>query len=436
MRLTRRTMLRGLGGIAVGLPFLEASSRARADATGPRRLVVFFTAGGNLADQWITGGGERDFVLGPVLAPLEAHRDKLLILRGIDMESVDHGPGGAGHEKPMCHMLTATECIGSTLPGLNGVQAAGGISVDQEAARRIGGSTRLRSVELGVQTEAPGSDKISLKRMCYTGPNMPLAPENDPRAAFTRLFAGFDPTAGTAVDALRIQRRSVLDAVLGDVSELRRSLGAADQMRLDEHLASVRELERQLDFAPMSSCGVPASPVSGSFEANGRAQLDLLAHALACDITRVASIQWGRAVHNLRYTFIGAGMDSHHEMTHRLHTDAAAYAALQRIETWYAQQFAYLVQKLGAMREGDGTVLDHSVIVWCNELSDGERHAYRDMRYVLAGGACGSLRTGRYLTYSGDPHGNLLTSLLNAVGVPATSFGNPAYCTGPLSGLT
>jgi hypothetical protein len=181
---------------------------------------------------------------------------------------------------------------------------------------------------------------------------------------------------------------------------------------------------------------VPAS-ANDSFPAVGSLQMDLLTMALACDITRVASLQWSRSVSQTRFSWLNI-TEGHHDLSHRPDDDAGAVDKLTRINTWYAQQLAGLISRLAATPDGaGGTLFDNTLILWCNELAKGNTHGRVGAPYVLAGSAGGALRTGRYLAYDGQglPHNNLLVSILNAMGVPDTTFGRAEWCTGPLTGL-
>ena len=325
---------------------------------------------------------------------------------------------------------------GNEAPG--SVWWAGGPSVDQAAADVIGLKTPLRSLELGVQVQAARV----WDRMSYRASAQPLPPELDPRAAFDRLFASVDPDP-TAAARRRARRRSILDGVLGEMKAMQPKVSGEDRARLDGHLTSLRELERRIDASATEapSCARPSRPDPviltdpTLFEQIGRAQMDLLAMALACDLTRVASLQYSSSTSAVIFAWLGCTIE-HHELSHQADSDLPAQKQLEKIHSWYAAQFAYLVGRLDSLAESSGSLLDHSVVVWGNELGKGNTHSHTKVPFVLAGGAGGSLRTGRFVDCNGAAHNDLLVSTLNAVGVPATTFGNPAYCSGPLPGLT
>jgi len=457
-KLNRRAFLRGVGGAAIALPWLEAmsgcgreagprASRLRSSQQAmdgvPKRFVVFFSANGTIPGNWVPDGVGGDFSMSPILGPLAAHKAKLNVLSGIDMLSTRSGPGD-GHQKGMGHMLTGTELLeGDQFPGGGNSGTAGwggGISVDQELVKHIGQTTRLGSLELGVQVRSA----TVWSRMSYLGADQPVPPEENPYAAFERVFGNLgDDPLGRAERVAR--RRTVLDTVMSDYQNLSARLGASDRQRLDNHLESIREVERRLDAnaGVGESCATPTLGEVIDHNANdnyplvGRLQMDLLAMALACDLTRVASLQWSRSVSNVRFSWLPTPVpEGHHQLSHEGDSNGDAVDKLTRINTWYAEQFAYLLGRLDSMPEGDGTVLDNTLVLWCNELGKGNSHTRNNMPYVLAGGAGGAVRGGRHLAFDGDhPHNNLLVSILNAFDVDTDSFGNPAFCTGPIPGL-
>jgi hypothetical protein len=425
---SRRRFLRGAGGALLALPLLDAFTTGPAGADAyPKRLVIVFSANGTLADAWTPTGGETDFVLGDILAPLEPHRDDLLILAGIDGESSYHGPGDGAHWNGMGHMLTGTELVDLGNYNFSG----GGISIDQRVAQTIGTTTKYPTLELCVEND-PAS---VASHMSYLGPNQPAPPEPDPTAVFQRLFDGATPDQ-------KAQRVSVLDAVQEDLKTLAPKLGAADRQKVEAHLDAVRSVEKSLRATQAVAC----DPIAVGRDdlrdvpAVGKDQMDLLVRALSCDLTRVVTLQWSQAVSMTRMTWLGI-TDAHHDLSHMTNSDPVVHGKLSAINAWYAGQFAYLLDAMKAVPEGGGTLLDHSLVVWCNELSDGEVHSRRQLPYVLAGRCGGAVKTGRFLPYGpfvgepAPPHNNLLVAIAQAMGVDIDTFGNPAYCTGPLPGL-
>jgi hypothetical protein len=254
-----------------------------------------------------------------------------------------------------------------------------------------------------------------------------------------------------AADPALLRRRAVVDAVYGDYVALSKRLGAEDRQRLDSHLTAIQAMQKRLQglagptAPPAAGCGKPAMgaqldyKLDANMPAVGKLQMDLLAMALSCGLTNVASLQWSRAygLSVMPFASNPGGpriADAHHSLSHN--TDAGTLAQLTAINIWYAEQFAYLIDKLKAAPDGAGTLLDNTAVLWANELGEGASHTTSNIPFVLAGKLGGALRTGRFLQYSSRPHNDLLTALANAYGVPGKTFGNPAYCTAPLPNLS
>jgi hypothetical protein len=437
-RLHRRTLLAG-GAAAIGLPWLEAFAprRAHAQAALPKRFVVMFTPNG-LSPIWTPAGAERDFTLSSTLSPLAEHQADLVVIRGLYQQ----GGGGDGHQNGIGGMLTGQSLNSGPFGGQQAPPAgwAAGPSVDQRIADVIGGETKLRSLELGVQV----GEADNWGRICYRGSNQPLPPEDDPSAVYARVFAELH-TDPAVLERERQRQRSILDAVGSEYARVSGQLGSADRQRLDAHLSAVRDIEERLTRVGAAGGAACSDPVvsavakddNDAFPEVGRLQLDLLAMALACDMTRVASLQWSRSVSQTRFTWLGIE-EAHHDLSHLGDTDEGAIAKLGQINQWYATQLATLITKLKAIPEGDGSVLDNTIILVCNELGKGNTHSRTNAGYLLAGGGGGALETGRFLSYDPEQqisHNGLLVSLLNAMDVPDKQFGKTEWSNGPLSGL-
>jgi hypothetical protein len=448
--LPRRTLLRGAAGIAIGLPFLEAMLPRRAQAqsvAAPQRFGVFFSPNGLIEKDWIPTGGETDFKFGAELASLTPHRDDLVVIHGLNNET-SYLQDGNPHDLSMSHMLTAMRMKVNSLGRAGHVidGTAGGPSIDQALAKVIGNDTKLRSLELGVQSTITDLEPMVI-RMSYGGPGDPRTPLDDPKQVFTRLF-GDTQASQAAIVALHQQRRSVLDAVLSEFNAVNASLSYDDKQKLTRHADAIRDLERQLDVMTTGSCVVPKDPPNvpttvfdcvrdgrpnkclSGFPEIGKAQMDLMVLAFACDITRVVTLQWSTAESTMVHSQLGIS-NEHHLMSH----DSANHAGeLTKINTWYAEQFAYLIAELKKIPEGDGTLLDNTLLHWPNELSAGDVHNRRNLPYMLAGKAGGKLKTGRYLQYNGNPHNQLLASFLNLYGIEANGFGEGMF-PGTLAGF-
>jgi hypothetical protein len=337
--------------------------------------------------------------------------------------------------------LTGQGLVEGDQIGNDGVSRAGfanGISVDQAIARAIGAATKFRSLEFGVQLG--GADVMH--RMSYLGSNQPIPPEEDPAAAFGRIFADINAGADET-QKLAAHRATVLDAIGDDYTRLMKKLGSDDRRKVEQHLASIRDIESRLTqtSAPGAACA-PIAPKASydltnfdDFPVIGKLQMDVLAMALACDMTRVCSLQWSGGKNRHTFNWLNIS-DEHHSLSHSGASDMLSQSKLAQVHRWYTEQFAYLLAKLDNIREGDGTLLDNCAILWGTDVARGNAHSDAPIPFVVAGRAQNALRTGRYLKFpEGTSHSNLLVSMLNAMGVTTRTFGKPEACTGPLSGL-
>ena len=431
--LRRRTFLGALG--ALGASQLVPRLSMAADPP-PKRLIVVFTPNGTIYDAWAPTGTETNFTVGQILSPLTPFKDRVVVLDGIDVKSARNGPGD-DHMRGMGHMLTGTELLTGTTQGGSGQPGgfAGGISIDQRIANEVGTTTRFKSLEFGVYVR--NSDVWS--RMIYAGSNQPLPPMEDPVKAYARLFAGRE-LDNAALALLLKRRQSVLDHATATLDGLGQKVDSADRARVQAHAEAVRQIEKQI-LAQSAACvqPTPSGTIDTSkpenYEATGKVMMDMLVAALACDQTRIASLQFSRSVSNMNFPSLGIS-DGHHDLSHLGDTDPNAKTKLIAINNHYAKQFAYLLGKLDAVKETNGSLLDNSLVVWVNELAKGNVHSHSPLPVVLAGKCGGALRTGRYLKLaSQQTHNNLLVSIANAMGIGITTFGNPAYCTGALASL-
>ncbi len=454
-RVNRRAMLKGTiygGTVAVGLPLLDAMMPRRGVAqqgTAPKRIVFWFTANGTRQDIW-SPPASMDLSGHPMHAAMAPFSDKLLFLDGVD-QSVTYDSIGDGHQTGMACLLTNSEilpgtlfCEGSCNAGMEQyVGWGGGQSVDQYIASQIENDivTKFRSLEMGVQVRS----STIWSRMSYAGPDQPIPPREDPNQNFTDFFSDLDSDP-FALQLLQQRRQSVLDAVMDDHAAFQARLGYEDRQTLDRHLQSIRDLERRLEVTSNfgQGCSVPNPELpGGSYEQNdmypatGKAQMDMLVMALACDMTRVASLQWSRSVSNVRFNWVTQTLgEGHHGLSHYDDNNSNAQADLLEINKWYSEQFAYFLGQLDAIQEGGNTLLDNTVVVWVNELGKGNSHTRRDIPFVLAGSCGGYFNTGRHIDFDGEPHGKLLVSLTHAMDKPVNTFGEAQYSQGPLSGLT
>jgi hypothetical protein len=445
--------LRGTGGVAVGLPLLEAMLPARAvHAAGPRRFVVFFTPNGtNDYKAFMPQVAGGSFTLGVESDPLLPLKDKLLVLSNVFGRSASQQSDGDQHGVGMAHMLT---CIRTaTGPKVDDITTwGGGISIDQKIAQALAAPTRFPSLELGVQTTVgtKGTGVHPFSRMVYKDRLQPVPSQDDPREVWKRLFSDLPATAGggapgagaaPAIDQAREQRRSVLDFVRVEYQRLGTRLGARDRQKMDAHLTAIREIEMRLGAPTMvaAGCRRPAEPPAAltpsdprQFPEIGKLQIDLLALALACDLTRVASLQWSWARSDVAMSWIGV-RDSHHEMSH-----GKASPTLSSVNRWYAEQLARFATALDALGEGGASVLDNSVVWWCSDVSFGPLHSFTNLRAFLLGSCGGFFKTGQHIAFPGTTAtiNQLMVTFMRAMGIAgATQFGDPAVPPGALPGM-
>ncbi|HZO13473.1 MAG TPA: DUF1552 domain-containing protein [Polyangiaceae bacterium] len=428
--ITRRTLLGGLGAGILGLPFLSRIPSAEAQSN-PKRFVVFFTPNESIDKQfWQPGAG---MALKPMMQPLDAYKDKLVVIGDLAMQSRLDDPWQGGHIGTG-HVLVGRKVIpyGTS----EGEHYASGVSVDQYIADKLGVPSMVVGARCGGSN---GNGRIS-----YLGANQPVHPVEDPIKSFDQTLGDYT-LPPDELAALRAQRGSVLDTVAGHIDGLKGKLGTLDANKLDMHLDRVRELELELQQGGVISCN-PVAPAddfdhlsNAAFPVTIRRHIDVVTQALACDVTRVASIQVGNSgTSHVTPTWPSEGIDINvdaHNISHNYNNDQNTTNTQRRValETWYFKQFAYLLQKLSSVDEGDGTtLLDNTLVLWCKPI--GRRHNVNQMLFILAGGAGGALTGGRYVEFVGEPHNRLLISCCQLMGLTDETFGDPAYCSdGPLN---
>ncbi|RKH29912.1 DUF1552 domain-containing protein [Corallococcus praedator] len=434
--LSRRTLLRGMGAL-MALPLLEGMRPgvARgAPVPAPRRFAVFYTPCGIHMPKWTPGGVGANWSLTPTLASLAPVKNDVLVLSGLD--NLPGRPDGDGHH------AAATSAFLSCVKALKteGSNIRTGISMDQVLAKAVGKATRFPSLELGID-QGKGIGNCDSGYACpyanniaWAGPSTPVPKETSPRAAFERLFADFDPNITQAELAKRrAYGLSIIDAVRDDAKALEGRLGTTDRRKLDEYFTGVRELEMRVNAMEGAgpTCGAVATPVDTlDVREKTKAMMDLIVLAFQCDLTRTCTFMLGNARSQRVYSFLGLSGE-HHAYSH--HQKAQAnYDALAKIDKWEVEQYAYLLQRMKGVLEGEGTLLDHSAVYFSSEVADGNMHEHTNLPILLAGRAGGALSPGRHVQYEDVPLANLYISLLNIFGVPVTTFGDG---TGPLTGL-
>jgi hypothetical protein len=449
---TRRKLLAGLGGagaVAALSPFVPLLHEPTRALDGyPKRLIIFATntgMTGRYPGNWEPSGGVRDFTIAPtsILGPLASHRNQLVLLQGVDMQSFPDSPQVGGHPTGMANMLTAIPQQTGNDFGGGGQERSGwadGVSIDQRVAAFYEGETPFRSLEAGVRVTGSGDIR---NRISYRGPAEPVPPENDPQVVLDRFFDGVG-VAPVERDRIRAERASILDVVREDLRSLEPRLGTADRQKLDAHLTALRSVETRLLDMSVTTCSLPEIEAIGgsvTLEANTpavtSAHLDLITAALACNLTRVASILFGSAPISWTFPWLDRPLSTGlHALSHAASGNDAAQADLLRAAQWFAGHFGGLLDRLASVPEGDGTMLDNSLVVWCTENARSNNHDWRNMPYVLAGSAGGAIEPGRFLRYAGEPHNKLWVSVCHAMGLEdVESFGGSDYARGPLTSL-
>jgi hypothetical protein len=458
--LPRRRLLQALGlGVGVGpiLPLLNATG---AEPSFPKRLILIFEPDGapakdyNTVVDWKPQGAETDFTLSEMHEPLEAIKNKLVVPWGLKLSA---GGAGENHAFGMAGLWTASTLQDpsgtANFDGGNGHRTGwgSGPSIDQVVAKEFGPNkpyqraaddpspeTLFRTVQLGIECQDP----TSLNRMIYAGPDQPLHPEVNPKSAFDRLFKGVMPATPSATpmtddSAVKeaAREKSVIDLVAADLERLRARIGAEDYSKVDAHLEALGALERRVgatssgSSSGMLSCAVPKAPTGAGYDSKLKDMSDIAVAALSCDVTRVMSIQWSYAFSHIKHTWIGLG--DHHNYSHD-GTDRRT--ELTAIDNWYAKQLLYLLQQLDGVKEGNGTLLDNTLVVLGRELGS-TAHRMERVPFIMAGGAAGALKPGRWLSFDGQPHAKLLVSIARLMGLEIDTFGNRDVGSGPLSGI-
>lgn len=418
-RVGRRQLLTAAAGAALA-PFLPIlNSRAQA-AGAPKRFLFCFQDNGTVHSEWKPTGTGTSFTFKRILAPLEAHKQDLLLISGLNLDP-EPGPPHSGHPQLL-----------SNVPAdLGRFRLSRGVTLDQFVAQQRMDATRFATLELGIVPF--GGDDFYTREVLYRGPYDPVPCEPSPYAAFQRLFAVKNDASALRE---RTKTQSIFNGVKSDLTSLRAELGADDRALLDRHADAILALERRVGEGP-SACRGPALGAEldfrsmANYEKMAELQMDLMVAAFACDATRIGSLIWSGPTSTQTFPWLGNFGENHHLLSH----NPNAIEPLIQINTWYSQQHAKLIEKLKAVPEaGGGTLFDSTLIFFANPLSDGNAHRKIDLPFILAGGKW-YFQTGRYLDFGSKPHGQLLVSLAHALGVEVPAFGAPETGTGPLSGL-
>lgn len=439
--LHRRTFLKGVGA-SLSLPLLEAmtsttsvSAAATASAgSAPKRAAFIFFPNGAIPEYWNIGdskklGESKLEKLSKTLSPLESVKDDLLMLDGLAHDKArSNGDGGGDHARNSGAFLTASQPRKTS-----GADIHLGVSVDQLIAQNLGSATRLSSIELGIEKGRQagrcdsGYSCAYVSNISWRTPNQPVAKEVNPKLAFERLF-------GTSSDSAKKQRerdfyrKSILDVVAADADKLKQQLGKTDRRKVDEYFTSVRDIETRIERAMndprqnIPEYDVPAG-VPADFTEHIKIMYDLMLLGFQTDTTRVASFMLADAGTNRRYTNVDVS-GGHHQLSHH-RNEKSKINHIQKIDQYLVSEYARFLKKLKETPEGDGNLLDNSMILFGSGISDANRHKHHDLPILMAGKGGGTIKTGRRIRYKENtPVANLFVSMLNRMGVDADQFGD------------
>ncbi|MGJ8724959.1 MAG: DUF1552 domain-containing protein [Roseibacillus sp.] len=454
-QLSRRQTLKGMGA-TLALPFLEAMrpmsalGAPGAATSDPVRMACLFMPNGVRPDKWTPKGTGTSYELSPILSPLEALKNDITVISGLTNKPSHKGDG---HYYKTASWLTCTtieKTVGSNV-------SANGISIDQIAAEAIGRETRLPSMELGTQPVSSGIDRnVNLTRLygshiSWKKPDVPLPCEINPRVAFDRIFRNRNKAGGRSSNGNEDQ--SILDIVLEDAKSLKRSLGNEDTHKLDQYLENLREVERRIENeASQLGAGQNLTPAAlkqleilnkridkaggssgksdfGSLQRfdpteHVRLMMDIMVLAFWTDSTRVSTFMFGNAVSGKNFSFLEGVNGSHHSISHHKN-NKGQLDQYQKINTWHTEQYAYMLQRMKDIPEGNATLLDNSMVLFGSGIRDGNQHATKDIPIILGGGANGQLKTGRHLDAGdGTPLASLYHGMLKRVGAPTKQIGD------------
>lgn len=440
-RISRRTILRGMG-TAVALPWLEVMSPVSvlaantipvATNSAPLRMAFLYVPNGMHMPDWTPAEVGENFELTPILEPLKEHQSKLNVLSGLALDGgYAHGDGGGDHARSVASFLT-----GAHPRKTDGANIKNGPSVDQVAAAKIGHLTKFASMEMGTEASAPagrcdsGYSCLYTSNISWRNETSPIAKEINPRSIFERMFGSDDRTqTQKAVDDRAKRRKSILDYVNQEAKLLHQDLGSADRRKLDEYLFAVREIERRLNSTELldrEEQEVPDYPrpegVPRKYEEHLKLLFDMMVLAFQTDSTRISTLMYANAGSNRSYRNLGI-REGHHNLSHHGNS-RNKQEQISKINVYHASLFSHLLKKLDGISEGEGTLLDHCMIMYGSGIADGNSHAHSQLPIVLAGGGGGTIQTGRHINYKrGTPLTNLYRSMLNRMGAEVDSFGD------------
>jgi len=431
--LPRRTFLRGVGA-TIALPFLDAMvpalrSSALAQEFKPTRFTGIFIPHGAAPGYWVPESNDSNFEFPYIWKPLEPFRDRVVLMSGLWSQSAEPPPGVTGAD----HFVASAYLCAVKPKKTTGADVECGTTIDQVIAQKIGQETLLPSLQLAVEDPGANSTNCGEGYSCvYTNtiswatPHRPLPMEINPQVVFERMFG--DGGSPEVRAARREQQRSILDSIGADLEGLKGRVGYHDRTRVEQYLDDVREIERRLEIAAKASTEAPTTgmPVGipESFDEHIKLQFDLLALAFQADITRVSTLLMARDLTGRVYPESGTNISFHGGSHHA--EDPGRIAQYAKLNQYHVKTVAYFVEKLKSIPEGDGTLLDHSLILYGSNMGNSNQHLHYDVPHVLIGGAGGQLKGNRHLAFRQRtvPTGNLLLSILDMYGIHMDSFGD------------
>jgi hypothetical protein len=441
-RITRRHMLRGIGGTAIALPFLESMQReAHAGGGQILRYLQFMHVEGTLVNEWAPTGPSNAMVLSNILSPLEPHRDRICVVSGIENAAAAQY-GENGHISNGHSIFTSAHNTGNNaMPD--------GPSIDQVLATRMAAPTPYRTLQFAI-----GGGNLGEYQALYAGAADPIPSDTEATAIFTQLFSDLevDPEQpATTIQRLHARRQSVLDSVVGQLEGLSPKVSAADRITLENHADKIRELEMQLGNEGEAGIGcmvpvldIPAdydtNPWGSSWDSNrddvsSRLLIDLMVMALACDLTRVGTLQYTN-YDSPTFPWLGLSIPGAytgwHAMVHDI-PNMADVSVPREVFRWYMGELAYLIDRLAQTPDGEGSLLDHMLLFSTAEMGDPAAHGGWSLPIVLAGGLGGALETGRHVNHDGRTTGDLYSTFLELFGFAGESFGAPDFTTGTIA---
>lgn len=432
--ISRRTILRGAGA-AIALPWLDAmlprtSARAAdAPAAAPRRMAFIYVPNGANMDEWMPKGEGADYELSSILQPLAKVKDEVLVLSNLMADKGrPNGDGAGDHARASAAFLTGAQARKTA-----GANFRAGVSADQIAAQKLGEQTRLSSLELGIDNFRgsgncdSGYSCVYEHTLAWRNATTPLPTETNPKVIFDRLFSD---KGGDANRQKRSRlRASVLDGVLEDARGLEKQLGGADRQKLDQFLSSVREIEDRIQRAeklpPVELPEGTQRPeqLPADLTEHFRLINDLMVLAFQTDVTRIITFMFAREGSDTKYPMVGVN-DGHHTISHH-QRKPELLEKIAKINTYHVEQYTYLISKLRAIKEGEGTLLDNCMIAYGSAISDPNAHNHHDLPILLAGRGGGTIQPGRHIRYAPEtPLNNLWLAMLERFGCPTARYGD------------